>query len=232
MQEALDTFHANKDIFIDKGIWEHFNIGKIHSMLHYIESIMALGSLDGFNSEQPERLHIDYAKRGYRASNKRDYTIQMTRWLQRQEAINLRDSYLEWLGVLKSSEDASAGTPPTDKSDSDDSGEAYKLPLGGECEVTARLNNTPLFTYHIAKTSPLPRIPISKLASEYSATEFLPALETFLKDHMPANTLMPNVFDQFDLFKLISILLPLQPHVSDTKRRVTIRATPQHSNGP
>jgi len=78
MQEALDTFHANKGIFIDEGIREHFNIGKIHSMLHYIESIMALGSLDGFNSEQPERLHIDYAKCGYRASNKRDYTIQMT----------------------------------------------------------------------------------------------------------------------------------------------------------
>ena len=232
MQEALDTFHANKGIFIDEGIREHFNIGKIHSMLHYIESIMALGSLDGFNSEQPERLHIDYAKRGYRASNKRDYTIQMTRWLQRQEAINLRDSYLEWLGVLESSEDASAGTPPTDKSDSDDSGEAYKLPLEGEREVTARLINTPLFTYHISKTSPLPRIPISKLASEYGAMEFLPALETFLKDHMPANTLMPNAFDRFDLFKSISILLPSQPHVSDTKRRVTIRATPQHSNGP
>jgi hypothetical protein len=232
MQEALNTFHANKDIFIDEGVREHFNISKIHSMLHYIESIIALGSLDGFNSEQPERLHIDYAKRGYRASNKRDYTIQMTRWLQRQEAINLRDLYLRWLNVLESSEDVSSKTLLADKSRSDDSGQEFDVPLEEECEVAAKLNKTPLFTYHIAKTSPLPHIPISQLAGEYGATEFLPALETFLKDHMPANTLKPNTFDRFDLFKSISILRPSKPHVSDTKRRITIRATPQHSNGP
>jgi hypothetical protein len=59
MQEALDTFYANKDIFLDRGILEHFNISKLHSMLQYIELIIYLGSLDGFNSEHPERLHID-----------------------------------------------------------------------------------------------------------------------------------------------------------------------------
>jgi hypothetical protein len=59
MQETLDTFHVNKDIFLDKGICEHFNISKLHSMLQYIKSIISLGSLDGFNSDHPEWLHID-----------------------------------------------------------------------------------------------------------------------------------------------------------------------------
>ena len=72
MQEALHLFHANKDVFIDEGIREHFNISKIHSLLHYVNSIILFGSLDGFNSELPERLHIEYAKKGYRASNKCD----------------------------------------------------------------------------------------------------------------------------------------------------------------
>ena len=65
MQDALDAFHANKDVFIELGIRNNFNIPKLHSMLHYIESIHALGSLDGFNSEHPEQLHIDYAKSAY-----------------------------------------------------------------------------------------------------------------------------------------------------------------------
>jgi hypothetical protein len=77
MQEALDLFHANKDIFIDKDIHEHFNSSKLHSLIHYIDSIILLGSLDSFNSEHLERLHIDYVKKGYCASNKWDYTIQM-----------------------------------------------------------------------------------------------------------------------------------------------------------
>jgi hypothetical protein len=94
MKHALDVFHANKDAFIDLDIHNHFNIPKLHSMLHYILSIQKLGSVDGLNSEGPERLHIDYAKKGYRASNKNDYIFQMAKWLQRQEAIDLHTAYL------------------------------------------------------------------------------------------------------------------------------------------
>ena len=64
----------------------------------------------------------------------------------------------------------------------------------------------------MVKTSSLPQISISWLAAEYGATEFLPALKTFLKDHIPANRLKLSTFDQFDPFKLISILLPSKPH--------------------
>src|SRR5882762_1286032 len=62
MQEALDLFHANKDAFIDLNIHEHFNIPKLHSMLHYILSIQKLSSIDGLNSEGPERLHIEIGR--------------------------------------------------------------------------------------------------------------------------------------------------------------------------
>ncbi|KAI0283817.1 hypothetical protein BC826DRAFT_1093774 [Russula brevipes] len=69
MQQALDKFHMVKDIFIELGVRRSFNIPKIHSMLHYINGIQQLGSADGLNTETSERLHIDYAKQGYRASN-------------------------------------------------------------------------------------------------------------------------------------------------------------------
>ena len=81
LEAALRKFHENKDIFIRYGVREHFNIPKIHQMLHYAEVIRSHGTADGCNTEVLERLHIDYAKEGYRASNKKDYIKQMTVWL-------------------------------------------------------------------------------------------------------------------------------------------------------
>ena len=57
-------------------------------MMHYGEAIRSHGTADGYNTEASERLHIDYAKDGYRASNKKDYFKQMTVWLGRQEAVS------------------------------------------------------------------------------------------------------------------------------------------------
>ncbi|KLO11904.1 hypothetical protein SCHPADRAFT_830275, partial [Schizopora paradoxa] len=96
MQSALDDFHARKDVFVRLEIREHFNIPKVHSMQHYIDSIRLLGTADGYNTELPERLHIDYAKNAYRASNKRDYLKQMTTWLTRQESLFLFSKLSDW----------------------------------------------------------------------------------------------------------------------------------------
>ncbi|KAF8574212.1 hypothetical protein K439DRAFT_1649838 [Ramaria rubella] len=68
LQDALNHFHEHKD---------HFHIPKLHSMEHYVESIQSRGMADGFNTELPEQLHIDFAKLGYRASSRHDYIIQM-----------------------------------------------------------------------------------------------------------------------------------------------------------
>ena len=65
LQKALEAFHKNKKIFVTEGICNHFNIPKIHLMVHYVAAIQSCGSLDGYNTESPERLHIDYAKEGY-----------------------------------------------------------------------------------------------------------------------------------------------------------------------
>ncbi|KAG1832377.1 hypothetical protein EV424DRAFT_1294921, partial [Suillus variegatus] len=73
---------------------EHFNILKVHSMCHYVQAICSLGSANG--SESPKRLHIDYVKDAYQASNKVDYIIQMTHWLELQEAVFHHGIYLQW----------------------------------------------------------------------------------------------------------------------------------------
>jgi hypothetical protein len=100
MTKALETFHNLKDAF--SSIRSHFNIPKLHAISHYTASIKAFGSTIGFNTELPERLHIEFAKKGYRHSNKKFYTHQMARWLSRQEAIRKQNCYLQWLGIFYS----------------------------------------------------------------------------------------------------------------------------------
>ncbi|KDQ27337.1 hypothetical protein PLEOSDRAFT_51277 [Pleurotus ostreatus PC15] len=110
LQVSLECFHKHKDIFIELGIRDHFNIPKLHAIQHYIDAIKQLGSLDGYNSESPERLHIDFAKEAYRASNRRDFLEQMAVWLQRREAIHLRSSFIH---AEDEDEHALPHTPPT-----------------------------------------------------------------------------------------------------------------------
>ncbi|KAG2367231.1 hypothetical protein BDR07DRAFT_1448984 [Suillus spraguei] len=82
---AAHAFHAHKHMFKDLGMCDNFNIPKLHSMTHYIESIKSRGSANSFNTEFPEHLHINFAKNAYRVTNRRDYVVQMTKWWIHQE---------------------------------------------------------------------------------------------------------------------------------------------------
>ena len=97
MEEALSLFHDHKDIFVTLGIRDHFNIPKFHSLLHYVESIKSYGMTDNYNTELFERLHIDLAKEGWRASNTRNVFPQMIKWLERQEKIEMFGRYVSSL---------------------------------------------------------------------------------------------------------------------------------------
>ncbi|KAI9570728.1 hypothetical protein HD554DRAFT_2203745 [Boletus coccyginus] len=64
--QALDNFHGAKDVFI--------KLGFFHFLLHYIDMIKNLRSLDRVNTESSECLHINYTKKAYTASSWKDYS--------------------------------------------------------------------------------------------------------------------------------------------------------------
>lgn len=88
LEDALARFHKHRNFFITTGVREDFNIPKFHSLLHYVQSIRLFGTTDNYNTEAFERFHIDFAKLGWRASNKRNEFPQMIRWLSRREKIS------------------------------------------------------------------------------------------------------------------------------------------------
>ncbi|KIM61139.1 hypothetical protein SCLCIDRAFT_122751, partial [Scleroderma citrinum Foug A] len=95
MEDALTLFHDHKQVFVSLGIREHFNIPKFHSLLHYMDCIKMYGTTDNYNTEAFERLHIDLAKDGWRASNTRNTIPQMTKWLEKQEKIEMFRRYMD-----------------------------------------------------------------------------------------------------------------------------------------
>ncbi|KIY60733.1 hypothetical protein CYLTODRAFT_363744 [Cylindrobasidium torrendii FP15055 ss-10] len=97
MDDCLDAWKKNKWIFISVEARTDFNIPKVHSLRHYVQSIRLFGTTNNYNTEMFERLHIEYAKKGWRASNRRDEFPQMTRWVIRQETVHAFDRFLRGL---------------------------------------------------------------------------------------------------------------------------------------
>jgi hypothetical protein len=224
MQEALSMFHAHKDVFIEHGIREHFNIPKLHSMLHYIPSIRSLGSADGFNTESPERLHIDCAKSAYRASNRgKDYYQQMTKWLQRQEAVDRRANYLDWLSM---------DHPQNDIDDSTLDNETPPV-LKNVNQVVKLFTPSGIATghaYRIPKKCSFPSVAIDRLCSHFGATNFVVSFQSFLNQRLPQVQIPASIYDRFDVHTSLMIMMPTVPHVSDLRRIHKLRVCCEISN--
>ena len=231
LEAALDSFHQHKSVFKRLGVRVHFNIPKLHSMRHYVAMIRSLGSADGYNTESPERLHIDLAKNAYRASNKKDYTIQMTVWLHRQEAVKMFSSYLSWANAeqLRVHQQGKSVDLDDLELDGTTADLAEVLDTADASETRRFLsgpNKTPSL-YHLAQRCPLPAVPASQLISDYKAVEFIPALTSFLQSHV-SSAPTPHVVHQFSVYKRMYVRLPWIPALGPSLRRLldTIRATP------
>lgn len=87
MDELLNEFHTNKDVFIDLGLRTSFDIPKLHWLLHYVRQIYYKGSADNFDTQFTERAHIDFVKALFRHTNKKDILHQMVRMLERFEKL-------------------------------------------------------------------------------------------------------------------------------------------------
>jgi len=209
LKNALDCFHANKHIFVELEARNpgHFNIPKIHSMEHYFELIELFGSADGYNSESPERLHIDYAKDAYRASNRKDYIYQMTIWLQRQEAVDRFQAYLDWFrqGSFQPSTAQRSllvmRDPRTTEPEDQDGDEGDADEHGADDEVFKMPNESVISSYRIAKHHPpaLRHVSASNIITAHNATRFLDAVHSYMA--RCGGHIVPQAHDVFGLWK-------------------------------
>ncbi|KAG0691776.1 hypothetical protein DFH29DRAFT_818958 [Suillus ampliporus] len=226
LQSALDEFHRHKEIFVQLEVREDFNIPKMHSMQHYVASIKSRGSADGFNTEFPERLHIDFAKNVYRATNRKDYVAQMTKWLACQEAVGQFDAYLDW--TLKRLDSVH------NEAD-DDGGDAEIEGFDAEAQPkqTTTADSIPVVTHILASRPSFQALTVPFITQTFGGLSFLPAVSLYLRvsslcvpamSHSAAPEL--SQWDRFDAYRRLSIpYLKLRAlHMGKTMDR--IRATP------
>ncbi|KAH9949208.1 hypothetical protein B0H21DRAFT_688850 [Amylocystis lapponica] len=227
MQAALNSFHTNKQVFVDLGIRAHFNIPKLHWMQHYIASIIDFGSCDGLSTEISERLHIDFAKLAYRASNRKAYIKQMVVWLTRREKVRWFQGYLRWC----------SNPSPSTHSQDDDS--ELDNDVHNPAVTTSGMQVEPLSTTrHLTGVSPgsvyHTQIQASVVVADvnFGAVAFDTALLDFLRQEgtigsRPGTSLLRS--SSYSVFSKFSRLLPsLRGVASDTTRDV-VHAQPATS---
>jgi hypothetical protein len=153
LQSTLSAFHENKDVFVDLEIRHHFNIPKFHSLAHYMSSIRLFGTTDNYNTEQSERLHIDFTKEAYRATNRKDEYAQMTLWLERREKVQ------QHMDLINRRQHVHQQTRSQE-------------PIGPPC---ARAQ-----TVKIARTPSLKAVSFDDITNSYGAIQFQDALGDFI----------------------------------------------------
>ena len=201
LTDALKMFHKHKDVIVKLGIRDQLNIPKLHSLLHYVDSIRQFGATDNYNTEMFERLHIDFAKEAWRASNHRDEFPQMVRWISRREKMALYDVFQKERRLEEAhSEDAGDVLEDEGETDEGSEGEAQDL----QTEVRACSTSA----IKIAKYPPAPQQHLAKIQESHDAPGFTTALLHLINDLQPddlrlsrrdlARTWLP--FDRVDIY--------------------------------
>ncbi|KIM51904.1 hypothetical protein SCLCIDRAFT_33078 [Scleroderma citrinum Foug A] len=196
MQDSLNVFHAHKDILVELGICDHFNVPKIHSLIHYVAAIHALGSTDGYNTEYPEHLHIDYAKDAYHASNK--------------QGIYHKTAYYAWRQLRQAASMASINGRCGSGVDSSDTGsevsDCLEESAGNDVDCPFVLQSSGKACYKVAKNPYHHGVAVQELQIDYKAPEFLSALKDFLTSHMTRDkVVLPMESDCFNIFSCLYV---------------------------
>ncbi|KAH7873925.1 uncharacterized protein C8R40DRAFT_1171844 [Lentinula edodes] len=210
IDEALAQFHAHRGVFVELGVRKHFNIPKLHFLCHYSRSITYYETTDNYNTDTTERLHIDYAKDAYRASNRKDEYIQMTHWLERREKIMHHTNYISWrLSQVLNSPSSERSSHPTPITLSSDFGKRYDFPGAQRTLLDIKC----IYTQKLTRFSSMRRVPLSRLedtcSNGYCAVQFTHVLKRFLVQYRYPNIPI-NQIDEWARFVVLPFsLLPV-----------------------
>ncbi|KAG8794672.1 hypothetical protein FRC12_022567 [Ceratobasidium sp. 428] len=252
LENDLAGFHALKAIFLETGCLDSEEgptkdgfdgIPKIHMLCHYAHVVRELGATSNFNTEATERLHIEYVKSAWRATNHRDEIPQMAEYLRRREAWVLLRSYLSETGHLASDnkdvdsndcadEIVGETTGPSDQQD------------GGKFEVLRGEDEEDVAGAHAWSKNaiwyPKPKVSTAGdrthlkrdgayLIENHGATHLIGATQDFLELHTTSRSRRPlhnkHVFEVWPRCRLEHGRVPLLP--TDPAFIENIRASPE-----
>ena len=236
MQDALDEFHNNKEIFVEEGVRTHFNFNKLHMLQHYVHMIKLMGATNGYNTENTERLHIDLAKNLYLATNKKNYIKQMTEGLQRKEELLLFESYIQWrtredpkLRELLTKDDEYGDSDVESIGEKDDVAMVSK-----KDEKMKHKKWAPIYCmsarYRMAKHPSWSNVTPQQLLEFHGAEDFVSCVRKYIAERYPYAPYLPTARDTYYVYKQLYISLKPLNGVEDEVRKDVVRATPSRGD--
>ena len=100
-EEALNCFHQYRDVFVEVGLWDDFNLPQQHSLCHYVHLIWEYSSPNGLCSSIMENKHIKAVKEPWQQLSKWEPMGQMlvtNQWMDKLAASHM---IFESCGMLK-----------------------------------------------------------------------------------------------------------------------------------
>ena len=145
----------------------------------------------------------------------------MAIWLQRQEAMWKKESYLIWVNHDLPSLLKTAGMEEDSVEELDVDDEVGEhVPAVTLCD--ADTNSTGRI-WEVAKKPAYQNMSAEQLATQFGALEFLSQLSIYLGTR---STFSPNSLDRFNVYRQVKLILPPNRYVSNQTRSNRIRTTP------
>jgi hypothetical protein len=105
LTDALAVFHATKHVWIDEevryggnagALMDHFNIPKLAMFHAFATHVPEMGASPQFSTEITEYNHQFMAKTAYKATNRKEFAVQMCRFLDRSDRLARQAELIEW----------------------------------------------------------------------------------------------------------------------------------------
>lgn len=128
----------------------------------------------------------------------------------RQEACHRFTTYLQWTVPNYRAELLAVSETKDDEEDDDDDGDDNVNTDADDSEQTVGLG------YSVAKTPAYPQVPITLIVTDFGATDFLPALQMFLRTspRTSRSAILPLASTRLSLYKCLTVRLPPAPQVT------------------
>ncbi|KAG9078783.1 hypothetical protein FRC06_008173, partial [Ceratobasidium sp. 370] len=131
-ERSLAILDSLKEIWIRNGskvgkkgkVKKDWAIPKKHIIGHIPAHIWQKGTMDNYTTETMKHLHSPVLKASYKASNRKEWLLQIVRRLNRHESMREYREFLIWLKELRKAEEMEVDSPEEDeKDDADDHSE-------------------------------------------------------------------------------------------------------------
>jgi hypothetical protein len=230
LSKALNVFHSLKNVFINNGgrrgkknVINHFRIVKLSALHMYAYHIPLMGTSPQYSTEITETCHQLMAKVAYKATNHRNFVVQMCSFMNRKDRVKLMEELIRWSSVARTKH--SIGETLLGHQDDPNFAQGVNGQFIHPQELCITLSPQPgrPHIWHAVRPD-YSDIPLNTVANMYRIRNFQEELSTFFTQNSPPFLAESNLL--FDTWVRCRIQLPTVQDEDELAETRTVQAFP------